>query len=90
MPRYRGTKQAAASLIGRLLILIAQGKETSASLATQLGVSPRQVNRYIRQLVDGGWQINRAGTPTKGDYWIELRSPRIMLATKSIARMGEQ
>ena len=82
MPRYRGTREAAASLVGQLLLLIAQGKETSASLASRLGISPRQVNRYICQLIDGGWQINRRGIPTKGRYWFELRSPRVTLADK--------
>ena len=82
MPRYRGTSEAAASLVGQLLLFIAQGKETSASLASRLGISSRQVNRYVRQLIDSGWQISRAGAPTKGDYWFELRSPRVTLTEK--------
>jgi predicted ArsR family transcriptional regulator len=79
MPRYRGTSEAAASLVGQLLLLIAQGHETSASLASRLGISSRQVNRYIRQLINSGWQISRMGTPTKGAYWFELESPRVTL-----------
>ena len=78
MPRYRGTHEGAGTVIGRLLILIATQKETSASLAEQLDVSPRQVNRYVRQLIEGGWQIERIGAWTKQDYYFELRSPRIV------------
>jgi hypothetical protein len=79
MSRYRGTKEGIASLAGRLLLLVARDKETSATLATKLGVSDRQVNRYILQLRDSGWQIERRGVPTHGDYWFELVSPRISL-----------
>ena len=82
MPRYRGTNEAAATLVGQLLILIARGKETSASLAERLGISSRQVNRYIRQLIDGGWHIERVGVPTKGDYWFRLKSPKVKLAAR--------
>ena len=79
MPRYRGTTEGTASLVGRLLILIASGRETSVSLADELGVSPRTVNRYILQLIDAGWDIERVGVPTHQDYWIKLKSPRIVL-----------
>jgi hypothetical protein len=79
MSRYRGTKEGIASLAGRLLLLVARDKETSATLATKLGVSDRQVNRYVLQLRDAGWQIERRGVPRHGDYWFELVTPRIML-----------
>jgi hypothetical protein len=78
MPRYRRTKVGAGTLIGRLLLLVAAGKETSATLAAKLGVSPRQVNRYVLQLVEAGWRIERRGVPTHADYWFELVSPRIV------------
>jgi hypothetical protein len=64
-------------LVGRLLLLIADGKETSASLAQKLGVSPRQVNRYVLQLNEAGWHIERRGVPTHADYWFELVAPQI-------------
>ena len=79
MPRYRGTKEGAATLVGRLLLLIAASKETSASLAAKLGVSDRQVNRYILQLKEAGWQIERRGVPTHQDYYFELVAPQILL-----------
>ncbi len=79
MPRYRGTKEGTASLAGRLLLLVATGKETSASLATKLGVTPRQVNRYVLQLKEAGWQIERRGMPTRQDYWFELVFPQIVI-----------
>jgi biotin operon repressor len=79
MPRYRGTKEGAATLVGRLLLLIAAGKETSASLAAKLGVSDRQVNRYILQLKQAGWQIERRGMPTHQDYYFDLTAPQIVL-----------
>ena len=79
MPRYRGTEEGTASLVGRLLILIAGGQETSATLAEKLGVSPRQVNRYVNQLREAGWQIERHGAKRHGDIRIELKSPRIIL-----------
>jgi hypothetical protein len=79
MPRYRGTSEGTASLAGRLLLLIAAGQETSASLAAKLGVTPRQVNRYVLQLVEAGWQIERRGVPTRGEYWFELVSPKLAL-----------
>jgi biotin operon repressor len=82
MPRYRGTSEGTPALIGRLLLLIAAGKETSSTLAAQLGVSPRQVNRYVLQLREAGWQIERRGVPTKADYWFELVSPQILLPGK--------
>jgi hypothetical protein len=86
MPRYRGTTEGTASLVGRLLLLIATGKETSASLASQLGVSDRQVNRYILQLKEAGWQIERRGVPTHSDYWFELVAPRLTGPGKSKPR----
>jgi hypothetical protein len=79
MPRYRGTKEGAAALAGRLLLLVAAGRETSASLAGKLGVSPRQVNRYVAQLNSAGWRIERRGAPTRGDYHFVLASPRVTL-----------
>src|SRR5262249_9198902 len=72
MPRYRGPGEAAATLVGRLLLLVAAGQETSASLAQKLGVSPRQVNRYLLQLGEAGWRIERRGVPTHQDYYFEL------------------
>ena len=86
MPRHRGTHEGAATLIGKLLLLIAAGRETSTSLAASLGVSPRQVNRYVLQLVAAGWQIERIGAWTKADYWFELKTPTIMLAKESQAK----
>jgi hypothetical protein len=77
MSRYRQTKEGTASLVGRLLLLVAGGKETSATLAGRLGVSPRQVNRYLLQLREAGWQIERRGVPTHGDYWLDLVAPRV-------------
>lgn len=74
---YRRSREGIASLVGRLLILVAAGKETSATLATKLKVSPRQVNRYIVQLAKAGWQIERRGVPTHQDYYFELMRPRI-------------
>jgi biotin operon repressor len=82
MPRYRGTKEEAATLVGRLLLLVAAGKETSATLAAKLGVSPRQVNRYVLQLKQAGWQIERRGVPTRQDYYFELVAPQIILLEK--------
>ena len=79
MPRYRGTKEGTASLVGRLLLLITNGKETSATLAGKLGVSPRQVNRYVQGLVEAGWQVERVGVPTRGNYWFELELPSNIL-----------
>jgi hypothetical protein len=66
--------------VGRLLLLIADGEETSATLAAKLGVSDRQVNRYILQLKDAGWQIERRGVPTHAAYWFELVDPVIHFA----------
>ena len=79
MPRYRRTKEGTPSLVGRLLLLVAAGRETSATLATKLGVSPRQVNRYVLGLKSAGWQIERRGVPTHGDYWFDLVAPKITL-----------
>jgi biotin operon repressor len=78
MPRYRGTKEGTASLVGKVLLLIAGGQETSATLAGKLRVSPRQVNRYIVGLKEAGWQIERRGVPTHRDYWLEMCEPRIV------------
>jgi hypothetical protein len=78
MPRYRSTKEGIASLVGRLLLLVVRGQETSATLANKLGVSDRQVNRYILQLRDAGWRIERRGVPRHGDYWFELASTQIV------------
>ena len=79
MPRYRNTNEPIPTLVGRLLLLIANGQENSASLAKQLGITPRQVNRYVVQLIDGGWQIERVGKWTREEYWFELKSPRLVL-----------
>jgi hypothetical protein len=78
MPRYRGTKEGTAALVGRLLLLVAAGRETSATLAAKLGVSPRQVNRYVQGLQEAGWQLERRGVPTHGDYWFELVAPAVV------------
>jgi hypothetical protein len=78
MPRFRGTTEGAASLVGRLLLFVAGGKETSATLARKLGVSDRQVNRYVLGLRNAGWQIERRGVPTHGDYYFELVSPHVV------------
>lgn len=90
MPRYRFTQEPTPSLVGRLLLLIAGGKETSASLSEQLGVTDRTVNRYIEQLNDVGWQIERVGTPTHADYYFELKEPRIVMPTKGKTAGGKQ
>jgi len=82
MPRYRNTKEGTASLVGRLLLLIAAGKETSATLSSKLKVSDRQVNRYVLGLKEAGWQIERRGVPTHSDYYFELVSPRVILTGK--------
>jgi hypothetical protein len=82
MPRYRTTKDATATLVGKLLILIAAGHETSATLAQKIGVTPRQINRYVLQLIQGGWQIERIGAWTKQDYYFALRSPKISVPPK--------
>ena len=76
IPRYRATNESTATIVGRLLILIVQGTETSATLAQKLGVSPRQVNRYVVQLIEAGWQIERVGAWTRQDYWFVLKSPK--------------
>jgi len=83
MPRYRGTTEGAATVIGRLLLLIAAGRETSASLAQKLKVSPRQVNRYVLQLREAGWQIERRGVPTRQDYHFELVAPKVVPGEQS-------
>ena len=79
MPRYRGTREGAAALVGRLLLLIASGQETSTTLARKLGVSQRQVNRYITQLIEAGWQIEREGAKKLGDVKVVLKSPKIVM-----------
>jgi biotin operon repressor len=78
MPRYRHTKEGVPSLVGRLLLLVAGGRETAATLAEKLGVSPRQVNRYVLGLKEAGWQIERRGVPTRGEYWFELVTPQVI------------
>ncbi len=80
MPRKRGTRMGAAALVGKMILLIAQGGTTSITLARQLKVSPRQVNRYIVQLKEAGWEIDRVGLPTRGRYELVLRFPQIRLA----------
>jgi hypothetical protein len=89
MPRYRGTKEGTASLIGRLLLFIARGKETSATLSKKLGVSARQVNRYVAQLCQAGWRIERKGVPTHSDYWIELVAPKPVFPNEKKCRSGK-
>jgi hypothetical protein len=69
MPRYRGTREASASLVGRLLLLIARGQETSSSLSEQLGVSPRTVaatwNNWCRRAgPSSGWASRRGANTT--------------------------
>ncbi|MBP87003.1 MAG: hypothetical protein CMJ64_09850 [Planctomycetaceae bacterium] len=86
MPRYRGTTDGAATVVGKLLLAIASGKETSITLSEQLGVSPRQVNRYVLQLVEAGWQIERVGVPTHSDYYFELKSPKIVIGRERNAK----
>ena len=86
MPRFRGTTDGAATIVGKLLLAIASGKETSLTLSELLGVSPRQVNRYIVQLVEAGWQIERVGVPTHSDYYYELKSPKIVIGRERNAR----
>jgi predicted DNA-binding transcriptional regulator YafY len=83
MPRYRGTPEPAASLVGRLQLLIAAGKETAVTLSEKLGISPRQVNRYVLHLREAGWQIERHGARRNGATWFELRSPRIVLPVQN-------
>lgn len=90
MPRFRGTKEGTASLVGRLLLLVAKGRETSASLASKLRVSDRQVNRYILGLKEAGWQIERRGVPTHQDYYFELVSPEILLPEQSKRGAGKK
>ena len=79
MPRYRNTVDAVGTIVGKLLLAIAKGPETSASLAAQLGVSPRQTNRYIVDLIEAGWQIEREGEWLKHDYFFKLTSPKLVL-----------
>ena len=83
MPRYRGTTESSATIVGSLLLLVATGKETSRSLAQKLGVGPRQVNRYVLGLKKAGWRIVRQGVPTHADYWFELQAPTIIVGGKS-------
>jgi biotin operon repressor len=77
MPRFRSTKDGAATLVGKLLLLIINEQETSATLAAKLKVSARQINRYILQLREAGWQIDRVGEWLKNDYYFELKTPKI-------------
>jgi len=88
VPRYRKTNEGVAKLAGRLLLAIAKKKHTSSTLADELGVSHRQVNRYVLQLVEAGWQIERVGVPTHSDYWFELKAPRIVLTQKQKPKNG--
>ena len=90
MPRYRGTKEGAAVLVGRLLLLVAAGRETSATLAAKLGVSPRQVNRYLLQLNQAGWCIERRGVPTRQNYWFELVAPTVILPGHAHQQTGQE
>jgi len=91
MPRYRGTQEATPCLVGRLLLLVVGGKETSATLAEKLSISPRQVNRYVLGLIEAGWQIERRGAPTHQDYYFELVSPQIVLpSAPQRRRTGKQ
>jgi len=53
------------------------GKQTSASLAKKLMVSPRRVNRYVLQLKEAGWDIEQGGVPTHKDYYFELVAPKL-------------
>src|SRR5262245_2068747 len=86
MPRYRGTSEGTPVLVGRLLLLVAAGPETSATLAAKLGVTPRQVNRYVRQLNQAGWRVVRRGVPTRGHYHFELVAPRAWSSTAAPRR----
>jgi len=90
MSRYRGTKEGTACLVGRLLLLIAAGRETSGTLAGKLGVSARQVNRYVLQLRTAGLHIERRGVPTHSDYWFQLVSPLLHPARGKRRRVGER
>jgi hypothetical protein len=86
MPRYRTTTDSTATLVGKLLLLIVQGRETSATLAKKLNVSPRQINRYVVQLIEAGWQIERVGAWTKQDYWFVLTAPKVFVPTAAQER----
>ncbi len=77
MPRSRGTTEAVATLVGRLLLAVSGETHTSKSLASQLGISSCQVHRYLKQLAVAGWQFERLGTPTHGDYRLVLVEPKI-------------
>jgi hypothetical protein len=90
MPRYRGTSEGAACLVGRLLLLIAAGPESSATLAAKLGVSRRQVNRYLLQLASAGWHIERRGAPRSADSWLELVSPELVLGPAKCGQRGQE
>jgi hypothetical protein len=88
MPRYRGTDESSPSLVGRLLLLLTSGEETSATLAGKLGVSPRQVNRYVRELNRAGWHIERRGAKRQGNCRLTLIRPRII--TSGSERRSEE
>jgi hypothetical protein len=77
MARYRGTREPTASLVGRLILLLAAGGETSSTLAARLGVSARQVNRYVAQLASAGWVIDRTGARRTGVCRLRLVAPLI-------------
>lgn len=78
MPRSRGTTEAVATLVGRLLLAVSGETHTPRSLASQLGISTCQVNRYLKQLAAAGWHIERLGSPTHGDYRLALAEPKII------------
>jgi biotin operon repressor len=80
--RINCTIDGTATLVGKLLLLIAAGPETSASLADKLNVSPRQVNRHALQLIEAGWQVERVGEWLKHDYHFVLVAPTIVLPAK--------
>ena len=90
MPRKRGTRMGAAALVGKLILSIAKGGTTSIALSRQLKVSPRQVNRYIVQLNEAGWEIERVGIPTHGRYELVLEFPQIRLTRPSRRSLGDE
>ena len=76
MPRRQGTSEPIASLIGRLILLLTNERQTTASLALELRVSERQVNRYLQQLNEAGWSIRRVG-PNRLNCRLESVHPRV-------------
>lgn len=77
MPRFRGTTEPAGTLIGRLLLLIAAEPHSSVMLADRLGVSTQQINRYVLQLIEAGWPIERHRVHRVGRSAISLTRPFI-------------